>query len=651
MSASHSHFVFLEADRDLQTAIHGQFDPVLVMLSVLVACVAAYTAFLLSERVYASRLTWQRWLWVSTGSVALGIGIWAMHFTGMLALRLPFEVYYDKFTTLISIVPAVLASAVVLFVGLLRLPYRWCLPLQSILMGCGIGLMHYIGMAAMHMDAIIRYDPAIFTVSIIVAVSLSYVSLRFKLWAESSELHETSAFKAMLIASLSMGFAVSAMHYTGMAAIYFFPILADVTTINASSAWAPASVAELQVYTVLMMLLSLIAALQLGRRLELLHRLQDSEIRQASIVENMVDGLIVINEKGIIDSFNPAAEKLFAYRKEDVIGKSVNILMAETEQARHDDHLARYKHSGQSRVVGIGRDIEGRRRDGSRVPIDLALSVFILNDKRYYLGVVRDITQRKQAEANILEAKRQAEKASQAKSEFLNRVSHELRTPMNAILGFSQVLEVESETFSEQHRTYIKELKLAGYHLLELINGMLDLSRIDTDKLAISMDAVILDDVIHACLGEIEPQAKQRNIHITDLIDKHLYIVKADAARLQQVLHQLLANAVIHNHKAGQVTLACEALDTHHLRISVTDSGPGLSSEQQQQLFTPFGRLNNDERLGGTGIGLAISKHLMSLMGGSIGVESQTGVGSTFWIELERVTESEAKLRDKQAGD
>lgn len=640
MSATHSHFMFLESGRSLQGEIQGYFDPVLVNLSILVACMATYTAFLLSERIRASESRWHRLFWLMTGSIALGMGIWAMHFTGMLAFELPVTVLYDKLTTLISIIPAVFASAVVFFVGIKRSPYRWCLPLQSVLMGSGIGLMHYIGMAAMRMDAIMRYEPMLFGLSILVAVILSYLSLRLKLWAESPELRTMSEIKALMIAAVVMGCAISAMHYIGMASVYHFPLLADVTTTNGVSAWAPESVSNLLVYIVLMLLLLLIAVVHLSRRLELLHKLQDSETRLASIVENMVDGLIVIDDRGIIDSFNPAAEKIFAHRADEVIGKNVSILMDVTEQAQHGNHLLRYKQGGPSRVIGIGRDIEGRRKDGILFPMDLALNAIVVDGKRKFIGVVRDISDRKQAENNILEAKRLAEKASMAKSEFLNRVSHELRTPMNAIIGFGQLLGDDSKAFSGEHQDYLRELQSASSRLLDLIDGMLDLSRIETDKLEVSMDAVLLHDVTHACLVEIGPKAQQRQITIDNLIDKHDHLVMADVGRLQQVLRHLLSNAVMHNREGGQVSVTCELVETDRLRISVSDTGLGLSEEQQQELYKPFGRLNTDERLSGTGIGLAISKHLMQLMGGTIGVDSKLGEGSTFWIELERGSEN-----------
>lgn len=645
-----SHFVFLEADRKLEDAMSIEYDPLLIGLSVLVACVASYTAFLISERISASEARWQRLVWGVIGAACMGVGIWAMHFTGMLAYRLPVNVGYDRNITLLSVLPAMLASGIVLLTHVKKIQPYWHLPVQSVLMGAGIGLVHYVGMAAMRMDAVMRYDPWMFALSLVVAVGLSYVSLKLKLWAESEEVLAVPEIRAMLIAAVMMGCAISAMHYTGMAAVYHFPLWVDVSYSVTAGVWQPESIADLLVYAVLAMLMLMIVAVHLSRRMELLRRLQDSETRQANIVNHMVDGLIVINERGIIDAFNPAAEKIFGYRMREVLGKNVGILMAESEGDRHDRHLERYQQSRKSNVIGIGRDVEGRRKDGRLFPMDIALSRLQVDGKQFFSAVVRDITDRKEAEKKLLEAKQSAEQASRAKSDFLARVSHELRTPMNAILGFSQVLEAEAASFNKEQHGYIEEIQTAGYRLLELIDGMLDLSRLETNNIKVQMDAVALNDMLRACLSQVAGQAREKQIEMTNLADGNEYIVSADPERLQQVLLHLLSNAIKHNKQGGRVSLGCEEVGAERLRISVTDTGYGMTQQQLQELYRPFGRLNRDERRSGTGIGLALSKHLIELMGGQIGVESQEGVGSTFWIEVVRAMTGKLPEARRPAG-
>ena len=254
---------------------------------------------------------------------------------------------------------------------------------------------------------------------------------------------------------------------------------------------------------------------------------------------------------------------------------------------------------------------------------------------RIILPLDNSMAVQRQIMENLVIAKTRAEQASQAKSEFLSSMSHELRTPMNAILGFGQMLELDAKDFNEIQQDNVKEILDAGRHLMCLINDVLDLAKIESGKLEVSMEKVHIDDLLSQCIALVSAQAEARQIELIDHISCNGYMIKADFTRLKQVLLNLLSNAVKYNHTQGSITLDCEIIDENRIRIRVTDTGDGLTEKEISKLFTSFERLNAENNVEGTGIGLVISKHLIELMGGSIGVESTPGEGSVFWVELE----------------
>jgi len=370
---------------------------------------------------------------------------------------------------------------------------------------------------------------------------------------------------------------------------------------------------------------------------------QESTQHLQAILDNVIDGIITIDERGSMISFNAAAERIFGFASGEVIGHNISMLMPEPHRSQHDGYLHNYLSTGVARVIGIGREAQGQHKDGSVFPIDLSVSQIARDGKRMFIGLVRDITARKHAEDLLVSAKEAAEHASLAKSQFLASMSHELRTPMNAVLGFAQLIEAE-QALTPESRENLEEIIKAGWHLLQLINEVLDLSNIEEGKAELAIEPVGVADLVDECLIALEPLAQERQIRI-ERGDFDQMTVRADRKHLKQALLNLLSNAVKYNRPAGHVRVHAAIIDTGMLRLLVSDTGPGIPADRLKELLQPFNRLGLEAgSIAGTGIGLVLARRIVELMGGRIGVDSQHGTGSTFWIELPLSTSMPATL-------
>jgi PAS domain S-box-containing protein len=503
-----------------------------------------------------------------------------------------------------------------------------------------------------------------------------------------------------------------------------------------------------------------------------------------TILNTVVDGIITLHARGgVVETVNPAAERMFGYTGAELIGQNFSMLIPELDRDRHNGSIEHYIASDEARAIGLGREVVGRRKDGSFFPMEMAISEMWLGDQRYFTGILRDITTRKQAEAeqkqlsqrlrdhqfytrslfesnidaimttdpsgiitdvnkqmevltdctrdeligapfknyftdpdraeagiklvlsekkvtnyeltarardgketvvsynattfydrdrrlqgvfaaarDVTERKRldqvlkeknfelesarsEAEKANLAKSEFLSSMSHELRSPLNAILGFAQLMESDSPAPAPAQKESIAQILQAGWHLLKLINDILDLEKVESRHVPLSREPVSMAEVMLECQGMIEPQAQQRGTRMTFPRFDVQYFVLADRTRLKQVLINLLSNAIKYNKPGGAVKVECSEIVPGRIRVNIRDAGAGLSPGQLAQLFQAFNRLGQEAGgEEGTGIGLVVAKRLVELMGGVIGVESTVGVGSVFWFELISVAEPQLPI-------
>lgn len=329
-------------------------------------------------------------------------------------------------------------------------------------------------------------------------------------------------------------------------------------------------------------------------------------------------------------SANPAIAKVFGYEIEEVLGKNVSMLMPDPHQSNHDVYIGKYLKTGVKQVIGIGREAEGKKKDGTTFPIDLAVAETKTERGHYFTATVRDISERKAAERITLE-REITEKANASKSEFLSRMSHEFRTPLNAILGFSQLLEIENLT--DVQKDNVRHILQSGNHLLQLINDILEISRVELSTNGMSIEPVQLNSVMREAVALAQSDAMERGITIE--VHPGDYTVRADVQRLRQVCNNLLSNAVKYNTPNGTVEVRCFVREDSWVDIEFIDTGMGIPAEKLQYLFLPFERLGAESgSIEGSGLGLALCSSLVESMGGTMSVESELGVGSTFRVSL-----------------
>jgi PAS domain S-box-containing protein len=522
--------------------------------------------------------------------------------------------------------------------------------------------------------------------------------------------------------------------------------------------------------------------------------LRDSNQLIQTVLNSVGDGIITVLVSGaMIATVNPAAERMFGYLASELMGKNFSMLIPELDQEQSNDSIEYYRASDEERAAGLGREVMGRCKSGSLFPMEMAVSEMWLGGQRYFTGILRDITARKQAEEALIKpdalqnaifnsanfssiatyakgviqifnvgaermlgytaeevigkstpadisdpqeiieraqalslelgtqikpgfealvfkasrgiediyaltyirkdgsrfpalvsvtalrdaqnviigylligtdntARTQVEeeraelyitlqdknteleatrlvavKANYAKSEFLSSMSHELRTPLNAILGFAQLLESDAPSLTSSQLVRLHQIIKAGWYLLDLINQILDLSVIESGNLILSQESVLLIDVMQECQAMIEAQTQQRDIQLIFLPFDTTWYASVDRTRVKQVLINLLSNAIKYNRKHGSIIVECSEPVPERIRISIKNSGKGLSAEKLSHLFQPFNRLGQEDGSEeGTGIGVMVTKRLVELMGGEIGVNSKVSVGSEFWFELNR---------------
>jgi PAS domain S-box-containing protein len=350
--------------------------------------------------------------------------------------------------------------------------------------------------------------------------------------------------------------------------------------------------------------------------------LRDSEARLRSVVDNIIDGIVTIDTTGMILSVNAAAARIFGYEEFELVGHNVNTLMPEPHHSSHDRYLANYLTTGIPKFMGAVRDVEGRRRNGRRFPMEIAVNEVSFGDERLFVGIVRDITERKEME--------------RLKGEFVSTVSHELRTPLTSIRGSLGLLSAGVVgKLPKKARALVDLAEMNASRLINLVNDILDIEKIESGKMEFRFRPVDLKNLVEQGVEANRGYADAFDVNFIVAAAPPGIVVRGDADRLTQVLANLLSNAAKFSPRGEKVEITCARFGAVG-RVSVSDCGPGIAKEFRKDIFGKFTQADSSDarKVGGTGLGLNISKSIIEKHGGLLAFDTKVGTGTTFYFEV-----------------
>ncbi len=642
------YFSFIDVVPDTSLLYTGRYHYGLVLLSISIAVFASYTALLVAQFAEQTEDIKRRFILLTMGGFTLGVGVWAMHFIGMLGFSIPCGVTYDPWITILSMFPGILAGIFCLHLISRHNKSLRTLLFGGVIFGGGIGVMHYSGMAAMRMDAFLRYDPVLFFVSILVAVALAVLSLWVRYGV--TRLFPAVGKHALIVASLVMGSAVSGMHYTAMSAAYF--LIGDYT--NVSGAGFDPSMLAIVISGATAFLIGVVLIYifkQVARQNELINvQLRDAnaELKFQKIALDNHAIVSMTDTKGNITYANDKFCKISQYSRDELMGKNHRIIKSSAHPGSFSKDMW---HTTANGKVWQG-EIKNRARDGSFYWVYSTIYPFLNKEgKPYkYISVRTDITAIKETESALKLAKENADKANQAKSEFLANMSHELRTPMHSVLSYSGMgIKKLHKAPIDKLGSYFERINTNGKRLMVLLDDLLDLAKLEAGKMKIDMAEHKLLNTLEECVSQFNPVAKDKNIVITIIDESENCQAYYDEVRIMQVISNLLSNAIKFSPSDTHITTTIKEDEipvgrrkTDHtsvpaLTLSVSDQGTGIPEDELESVFDKFIQSSKTKSgAGGTGLGLAISKEIIEAHGGFIMAKNTDKGGAKFILTLPR---------------
>jgi PAS domain S-box-containing protein len=557
----------------------------------------------------------------------MGIGIWSMHYIGMLAFRLPVPVEYDWPTVLLSLLAAILASGVALFVASRPEMGIGRAVLGSLFMGGGIAAMHYTGMAAMRLAATYRYSAGVVALSVALAIGISLVAL----WLAFHVRGETTPWSwRKTISALVMGAAIPVMHYTGMAAAHFSP--STPGHVDQSHAIGASSLTVTGITTVTLMILGFVVATALADRRFSLQALElESSRRHRQIVETALDAFVGMDATGLITDWNGQAERTFGWPRGEVIGRPLaEVVIPHRYRDAHGQSLRRFATTGDGPVLNRRIEITALHRDGHEFPIELAICPITWGDEHHFAAFVRDVTEREQAQQEIARKVEELARSNAELEQFANVASHDLQEPLRMVASYTQLLARRYKGRLDPDADVFIGFAVDGATRMQtLIQDLLSYSRVTTrgQSFAVTDAEAACDDALRNLRGAIVDA--QGMISVGSLPQ-----VRADATQLTQLFQNLIGNAIKYrNHRKPAICIRAKP-DGEMAVFSVADNGIGIDGQYFERIFQMFQRLHTRKAYSGTGIGLALCQKIVARHGGRIWVESRLGEGSTFLFTM-----------------